>query len=62
MSLRIIDISAPQSASDKIRELAERYEAIDCWQSERKSWLNKKDDDRITSRILVDVESAHICA
>lgn len=57
MSLRIIDISAPQAASDKIKELAERYEAIDCWQSERKSWLNKKDDVRITSRILVDVEN-----
>lgn len=57
MSLRIIEISAPQSASEKIKELAELYKAIDCWQSERKSWLYKKDDVRITSRILVDVEN-----
>lgn len=56
MSLRIIDISAPQSASEKIKELAELYNAIDCWQSERKSWLYKKGDERITSRILLDVE------
>lgn len=57
MSLRIIEISAPESASDKIRELAEHYEAIDCWQAARKSWLYKKDDTRITSRILVDVQN-----
>lgn len=57
MSLRIIEISAPQSASDKIKDLAERYEAIDCWQAERKSWLYKKDDVRITSRILVNVQN-----
>jgi len=57
MSLRIIEISAPQAASDKIKELAERYSAIDCWQAECKSWLYKKDDVRITSRILVDVEN-----
>ena len=57
MSLRIIEISAPQSASDKIKELAELYEAIDCWQADRKSWLYKKDDVRITSRILVDVDN-----
>lgn len=56
MSLRIIEISAPESASDKIKELAERYQAIDCWQSDRRSWLYKKEDVRITSRILVDVE------
>ncbi|HPF78799.1 MAG TPA: DUF389 domain-containing protein, partial [Alphaproteobacteria bacterium] len=55
MSLRIIEISAPESASEKIKELSERYEAIDCWQSSRQSWLYKKDDNRITSRILVDV-------
>jgi len=57
MSLRIIDISAPQSASDKIKELADLYNAIDCWQSDRKSWLYKKEDVRITSRILLDVEN-----
>jgi len=57
MSLRIIEISAPETASDKIRELADRYEAIDCWQANRKSWLQKKDDDRLTSRILVDVKN-----
>lgn len=57
MSLRIIEISAPEGASDKIKELSERYEAIDCWQSNRKSWLNKKDDVRITTRILVDVKN-----
>lgn len=55
MSLRIIEISAPEASSDKIKDLAERYEAIDCWQASRKSWLYKKDDARITSRILVDV-------
>lgn len=57
MSLRIIEISAPEGASDKIKELAERYEAIDCWQADRKSWLYKKEDKRITSRILVDVKN-----
>lgn len=57
MSLRIIEISAPQASSDKIKDLAERYNAIDCWQSARKSWLQKKDDDRLTSRILVDVKN-----
>jgi uncharacterized hydrophobic protein (TIGR00341 family) len=57
MSLRIIEISAPQSSSDKIKELAELYDAIDCWQSERRSWLYNNDDTRITSRILVDVEN-----
>jgi uncharacterized hydrophobic protein (TIGR00341 family) len=57
MSLRIIEISAPQESGDKIKELAERYNAIDCWQSNRKSWLYKKEDDRITSRILVDVKN-----
>jgi uncharacterized hydrophobic protein (TIGR00341 family) len=57
MSLRIIEISAPEEASDKIKELAARYEAIDCWQAERKSWLYKKEDTRITSRILVDVKN-----
>lgn len=58
MSLRIIEISAPEKSSEKIKELAERYEAIDCWQSARKSWLQKKnDDDRLTSRILVDVQN-----
>ena len=57
MSLRIIEISAPEGASDKIKELAERYEAIDCWQASRKSWLYKKDDIRTTTRILVDVNN-----
>ncbi len=57
MSLRIIEISAPQESSDKIKELAERYSAVDCWQSQRKSWLYKQNDDRITSRILVDVKN-----
>lgn len=57
MSLRIIEISAPEGSSDKIKELAERYEAIDCWQANRKSWLYKKDSERITSRILVDIKS-----
>lgn len=56
MSLRIVEISAPEKASDKIKELAERYEAIDCWQANRKSWLYRGDDTRITSRILVDVQ------
>lgn len=57
MSLRIIEISAPESASDKIKDLAERYEAIDCWQAARKSWLYSKENKRITSRILVDVQN-----
>ncbi len=57
MSLRIIEISAPEDSSEKIRALAERYEAIDCWQSDRKSWLQKKEDNRLTSRILVDVKN-----
>ena len=57
MSLRIIEISAPESASEKIKDLADRYEAIDCWQASRKSWLYKQDDIRITSRILVDVKN-----
>lgn len=57
MSLRIVEISAPEDASEKIKELAERYEAIDCWQAERKSWLYKKEDHRITSRILIDVQN-----
>lgn len=57
MSLRIIEISAPEDASDKIRELAERYEAIDCWQAKRKSWFGKESEERTTSRILVDVKN-----
>ncbi len=57
MSLRIIEISALEDASDKIKDLAERYEAIDCWQASRKSWLYKNDDIRITTRILVDVKN-----
>lgn len=57
MSLRIIEISAPERSSDKIKKLAEQYKAIDCWQSDRKSWLYKKDDVRITSRILVDIDN-----
>jgi uncharacterized hydrophobic protein (TIGR00341 family) len=56
MTLRIIEISAPEKASEKIRELAERYNAIDCWQSARKSWFFKEDDKRSTIRILVDVQ------
>lgn len=57
MTIRIIEISAPQSSSDKIKDLAAHYDAIDCWQSERKSWLYKKEDERTTTRILVDVEN-----
>jgi len=61
MSLRIIEISAPENASEKIKELSERYEAIDCWQALRKTdWLNKSnetEDMRITTRILVDVQN-----
>ncbi len=57
MTLRIIEISAPQSSSDRIKDLAEQYSAIDCWQSDRKGWLYNKDDQRMTSRILVDVDN-----
>lgn len=55
MSLRIIEISAPEKSSDKIKELAEEYNAVDCWQSEHQGWLSKDDDKRMTTRILVDV-------
>lgn len=57
MSLRVIEISAPNTASNKIQELAERYEAIDCWHSKRNSWFNKNEDKRETTRILVDVQN-----
>lgn len=57
MSLRIIEISAPETSSDKIKELAEKHASIDCWQSDRKSWTNKNKDKRITTRILVDVSN-----
>ncbi|MCI5060625.1 MAG: TIGR00341 family protein [Alphaproteobacteria bacterium] len=57
MSLRIIEISAPESALEKIKELSQRYEAIDCWQASRNSWLYKQEDKRVTSRILVDVQN-----
>jgi len=58
MSLRIIEISAPENASEKIKELSERYEAIDCWQAIRKTgWIDKSEDKRITTRILVDVQN-----
>lgn len=55
MSLRIIEISAPDKASDKIKDLAQKYEAIDCWQSARQSWLFKNDSERRTTRILVNI-------
>jgi uncharacterized hydrophobic protein (TIGR00341 family) len=58
MSLRIIQISAPPQSSDKIKELAEKYEAIDVWHSERRSWFGKKsEDERETTRILIDVQN-----
>lgn len=58
MSLRIIEISAPPESSDKIKTLSERYEAIDIWQALRKTgWLDKTEDKRITTRILVDVKN-----
>lgn len=57
MSLRIIEISAPDKASDKIKKLAEQYDAIDCWHSNRSSWFNKSDDKRETTRILIDVQN-----
>lgn len=49
MSLRIIEISAPDKASKKIEELAEHYEAIDYWYSA------KNKDGRRATRILMDV-------
>ena len=55
MTLRIIEISAPEKSSEKIQDLAERYNAIDCWQSKRKSWFGKNEEERSTTRILVDV-------
>ncbi len=57
MSLRIIEISAPDKASDKIKELAEKNNAIDCWQTSRKSWFGKNEEERSTTRILVDVKN-----
>ena len=58
MSLRIIEISAPSDASNKIKELSERYDAIDIWQALRKTgWLDKTEDKRITTRILVDIQN-----
>ncbi len=57
MSLRIIEISAPEKSSDKIRELAEKNNAIDCWQTKRKSWFGNNDEERTTTRILVDVKN-----
>ena len=57
MSLRIIEISAFESATDKIKELATLYNAIDCWHSQRHSWFTKSEDKRVTTRILVDVKS-----
>lgn len=57
MSLRIIEISAPDKSSDKIRDLAEKYAAIDSWQSTRKSWLSKDEDKRTVTRILIDVKN-----
>lgn len=57
MTLRIIEISAPEDASEKIRELAEKYASIDCWQSERKKWLSKDADKRVTTRILLEVSN-----
>ena len=55
MTLRIIEISAPADSADKIKELAEHYEAIDCWHHSGKTWFSKKDDTRETTRILIDV-------
>lgn len=49
MSLRIIEISAPDKASDKIKDLAEHYDCIDSWHSA------KNKDGRRTTSILVDV-------
>lgn len=55
MSLRIIEISALEESSDKIKELSEDHNAIDCWQSESTGYNSDKDSKRITTRILVDV-------
>jgi uncharacterized hydrophobic protein (TIGR00341 family) len=49
MSLRIIEISAPDEASDKIHSLAEEYKAIDYW------YNAKNKDGRRTTSILMDV-------
>lgn len=57
MSLRIIEISAPEKSLDKIKTLAERYDAIDVWQTTRKSWFQKTEGERVTTRILVDVQN-----
>lgn len=51
MSLRIIEISAPDKSSDKIRELADHYKCIDYW------YNAKNKDGRRTTRILVEVSN-----
>lgn len=57
MTLRIIEISAPADSSDKIKALAERYEAIDVWHNENKKWFGKRENPRETTRILIDVRN-----
>jgi len=55
MTLRIIEISAPSESAEKIKTLAERYEAIDVWHTENKKWFGKRENPRETTRILIDV-------
>lgn len=55
MTLRIIEISAPSDSSEKIRKLAEHYNAIDVWHTENKKWFGKRENPRETTRILIDV-------
>lgn len=55
MSLRIIEISAPDNSSDKIQELAEEHSAISCSQYKGVYCNAENNDKHITTRILVDV-------
>ncbi len=57
MSLRIIEISAPTDASEKISELAKEYNAIDCRHSDTTFWFENKKDKFETTRILINVNN-----
>ena len=59
MSLRIIEVSAPEGAADKIKKLAENNKAIDLryFKSHDSLFSGKEKDERSTTRILVNVKN-----
>ncbi len=57
MTLRIIEISAPSDAAKKIKKLCDENHAIDFWQSDNKTLDGEKDNNRETTRILIDVRN-----